>query len=197
MDGDIIEYQHIKCTESQFWSEERIKECPELAEDTVKNYTINDELPEGQEPPQLFSTYVELGKDYRYMSIIQIKGEPWLGYYDKKKQRLFISGDLNEGVPPYYDGIDTQTLIKLTKYLEWDNFRVKVYYYDYEESILEIKYAQSNIRPDNLTTGELELLSEKIGEHLNGNDDTPQEIELLRQEINELKKEIKELKKND
>lgn len=125
-------YKEIIKKEIPSWDEEILKKHPEWSKDKIRVYEIKDPSIEDKNII-LCSQYVELCSNYKDCHIITMKNEKWVGYYDTKKEIIYIDEMVNNG------GVSRCTLEYLTDFLKWDDYIVYVTYYDYEEAVLAIR----------------------------------------------------------
>lgn len=163
-DGNITQYSYV-----------------EIEEETYKDGEFTRYwIEENGEKITLSNTAMELIK--RPM-IITIKDEMFIVYFDPQTQRMYIQPKYTDPrARPRYQGLTNRVINKLTNFVHWNNYRIFVHYYDYEDCILCIQECQSNINPQDLTDHEMDYLCKKLIKHMNN-------PEHLKQILNELNKE--------
>lgn len=110
-----------------------------IKEATIFRGTTCYELSGVSEDVYLYSGYVALCHDYNKCRVLLVKENNLLCFYDVENESIYVTE---------YDGdedykLDKQILEELMDYVQWDNYIIYDYHYDWEECILCIKKEMS------------------------------------------------------
>lgn len=89
----------------------------------------------------LYSGHVNLCDDYEKCRVIIIKARNLMCYYDTVNEKVYITSYVTE-LERYC--LDYEILQQLMDYLQWNNYIIYNYHYDWEESILCIEKKEAN-----------------------------------------------------